>query len=49
MAAACEGLGLHTMVIEHASKFLQLQPDSPLAGEAQDMIDVATDEMTKNP
>lgn len=45
MAAACEGLGLHALVIEHTSAFLRLSPDSQMKTEAQDMIDVATREL----
>ena len=49
MAAACEGLGLHPLVVHHAGKFLELQPDSPKAEDARDMIKVATDAMTNEP
>lgn len=45
MAAACEGLGNHRLVIEHAERFLDINPDSTLAAEARDMINVAKAEI----
>lgn len=45
MAAACEGIGLSELVIQHATTFLGLKPNSSLAAEAKDMIRVAEDEM----
>ena len=48
MAAACEGLGLNKLVIKHASKFLELRPDSAMADEANDMIRIAKHETNKN-
>jgi len=41
MAAANEGLANDKKVIEHARRFLELSPDSPKKGDAQDMISVA--------
>jgi len=43
MAAACEGLELHTLVIQHGRRFLELASDSPLAAQATDMISLAQD------
>lgn len=43
LAACYEGLGNDDYVISNAKRFLELAPDDPSAGNARDMIRVATD------